>query len=70
MNYNTRRLFLTLQHIHQAGDDPDDAALDEVVARWSVYDWRDVLLDLPIDSSTFASQLEISWDVSIATLSG
>lgn len=65
MNSNTRRLFDAIQNIHRDGE---DTALDEVVTGWSVYDWRDVLLDLPIDSSTFASQLEISWDVSISTL--
>ncbi|GAB3413626.1 protein kinase family protein [Flindersiella endophytica] len=67
MNYNTRRLFDAIQTIHRDGE---DTGLDEAVAGWSVYDWRDVLLDLPIDSSTFASQLEISWDVSISTLAG
>jgi hypothetical protein len=65
VNFNTRRLFQAIQSVHLGGEDTD---LDDAVGDWSVYDWRDILLDLPIDSSTFASQLEISWDVSISTL--
>ncbi|MFC7624483.1 hypothetical protein [Microlunatus sp. GCM10028923] len=67
MIYDTRTLFQAIHRVHR---DAPDLALDDVVMRWSAYDWRDVLLDLPIDSSTFASQLEISWDVAITTLDG
>lgn len=38
------------------------------LAGWSESDWRAALLDLPVDSGTFAARFEVSWDQQIATL--
>lgn len=49
------------------GEDPTGRALTNVLS-WDAATWRSVLCDLPLDSSTFLAQFEVSWDEVIETL--
>jgi serine/threonine protein kinase len=45
-----------------------DDVLDTALGSWSTKDWRDVLLDLPLDTDTLFTQFETSWDTLISTM--
>ncbi|MCA1675963.1 MAG: hypothetical protein LC799_28580, partial [Actinobacteria bacterium] len=65
MTATARELLDTIERLRTDGRDD---VFDTSLGAWSRDDWREVLLDLPLDSDTLLAQFETSWDVSIATL--